>query len=187
MAAAVTVLCIAALVLLLLVVPLKIELRGSVHNRLDLVLRYKYLFGLICWESKGSRAARVESGAEEDFDWLPRIYHAARTEGLWGRVWRLVKRLWGRVRVENVDVDLFVSLGDDYYTGTIAGYLVPFSLFINSRFGTAINLHPAFQEDLLVEGHINADWRVLPIRVIWPLLLFYFSLPFQQARRRYYA
>jgi hypothetical protein len=124
---------------------------------------------------------------EEDrkFDWLPRIYQASQTAGLWDKTWKLIKRLWGRVRIEKVDIALKVSLGDDYYTGTVAGMMIPLCLFINRQFATAINLQPAFEEDLLIEGHLNADTQVLPGQIIIPCLAFIFSSPFRHARNIY--
>lgn len=191
MTAAVIILCAAALVILLLVIPVRVELRGSVHNRLDFKLRFEYLFGLVSWESSGRKAAtrksQPESDVADDYDWLPRLYDVCRTEGLWDRSWKLARRLWGHVKVEKIDVDLTVSLGDDYYTGTIAGFLIPVCLFINRQFATEINLKPAFEEDLLIEGHINADWRVVPGGILIPFLAFIISSPFRQAYHRYHA
>jgi hypothetical protein len=188
--AAVIILCIAAFVVLLLVIPLRVELRGRVHNRLDLKFRFTYLFGLVSWESSGKGAAqkvRVEGEAQDEYSWLPRLYNASQTDGLWESSWKLVRRLWGRVKIKNVDVDLNVSLGDDYYTGTIAGFLIPVCLFVNRQFATDIRLQPAFEEDLLIEGHVNADWQVVPVSILIPCLGFILSAPCRQARRKYYA
>jgi hypothetical protein len=189
--AAVIVLCVVALVVLLLIIPLRVELRGNVHNRLDVKLRVEYLFGLVGWESGGRKVIRrkLDGGEEsgEAYNWLLRLYDISRTEKLGDRSWNLVRRLWGRVKVENIDIDLAVSLGDDYYTGTIAGFLIPVCLFVNSRFDTDINLRPAFEEDLLVDGHINADWHALPGAILVPCLAFIFSAPFRQAYHKYHA
>ncbi len=187
MAAAVTVFCLIALIALLLVIPVKVEIRGSVDKRLDLTLRFKYLFGLVCRERKAGPDILEGHEDGEGFNWVLRIYDMFRTEGLWGRLRELFKRLRGRARIENVDVDLSVSLGDDYYTGTMAGYLIPIVLLINSRFGTDISLQPAFEEDLFIKGHVYLDWSMRPVHVIRPLLSFYHSLPVRQARLRYYA
>lgn len=190
MTAAVIILCIAALIILLLVIPVRVELRGSVHNHLDLKFRFKYLFGLITWETSGrsrKRKIRSETGVAGEYSWLPRLYDVSRTEGLWDTSRKLLRGLWGRVKIENIDVDLTVSLGDDYYTGTIAGFLIPVSLFVNRQFNTDIRLQPAFEEDLLIEGHVNIDWQAVPWAILLPCLAFIFSVPFRQARSRYYA
>jgi hypothetical protein len=189
--AAVIILCVAALVIILLVIPLRIELRGSVHNRFDFKLRFEYLFGLVSWESSGRKGAvrkvQAEGDIPDDYSWLTRYYDISQTEGLWDRSWTLARRLWGRVKIEKIDVDLTVSLGDDYYTGTIAGFLIPVCLFVNRRFATDINLRPAFEEDLFIEGHIDADWWVVPGGILIPCLAFIFSAPFRQAYHKYHA
>ena len=191
MTAAVIALLIAALIILVLVIPLRVEMRGSVHNSVDLRLRFRGLFGLVNWEIGSGKGAagnvQAERDVSDDYSWLPRFYNVSQTQGLWAAAWKLIRRLWGRVKTGNIDVDLTVSLGDDYYTGTIAGFLIPVCLFINHQFATGIRLSPAFEEDLLIEGHVNADWQIVPGRILIPCLAFIFSLPFRQARSRYYA
>lgn len=191
MAAAVIILSVLIIIILLLFIPLKVELRGSVHNDLDLKLKFKYLFGLVSWESKGGKKqVHKEPGGEDvsgDYSWLPHLYNASQTEELWTVTWKFVKRLWGRVKTRNVDIDLAVSLGDDYYTGTIAGFLIPVCLLINRQFATDIRLQPAFEEELFIKGYINADWQVVPGTILAPCLAFFLSKPFRQARCKYYA
>ena len=187
MAAAITVFCIITLIVLLLIMPVKVEIRGSIDKRFDLKLRFRYLCGLICWERKTSPRTRKGSKDGQNFDRVLRIYNVLRTEGLGSHLWKLIKRLRGRVRIEKFDVGLSISLGDDYYTGTMAGYLIPIALLINSCFGTNINVQPAFEDGLFIKGHVYLVSSMRPIRVIWPLLPFYFSLPVRQVRRKYYA
>jgi hypothetical protein len=95
----------------------------------------------------------------------------------------LAKHLSGRARVQSIQSDLSVSLGDDYYTGMLAGLLIPLVLYLNQRFNGTIMLRPSFEEDLFLEGDISGDLWVRPVRVLVPCLAFALSPEFRQARR----
>jgi hypothetical protein len=112
-----------------------------------------------------------------------RFIDAVQVKGLGGRLRLLARRLCGRVRVNSIQSDLSVSLGDDYYTGMLAGLLIPLVLYLNQRFKGAIILRPAFEEELFLEGDISGDLRVRPIQVLVPCLAFALSPQFRQARR----
>ncbi len=79
--------------------------------------------------------------------------------------------------------DLTVSLGDDYYTGMLAGLAIPLVLYLNQRFDGEISLRPAFEEDLLLEGDLLAGFSLSPLKMIVPCLIFACSPQFRRAER----
>ena len=85
--------------------------------------------------------------------------------------------------MQSIQSDLRVSLGDDYYTGMLAGLLIPLVLYLNRRYNGTIMLRPSFEEDLFLEGDIWGDLQVRPIQVLVPCLAFALSPEFRQARR----
>jgi hypothetical protein len=173
--------------LLLLALPLGIWLSASFHGSVVFTTRIKCFFGLFSWQFSTGRSARhkqVKPAADgESPRHIFRAIDAVQVKGLIGRIGLLARRLSGRARVNSIQSDLSVSLGDDYYTGMLAGLLIPLVLYLNQRFNGAIVLRPAFEEDPLLEGDISGDLRVRPIQVLVPCLAFALSPQFRQARR----
>jgi hypothetical protein len=180
-------LSIVFLILLLLVLPLGICLSASFHGSVVFTTRIKCFFGLFSWQFSTGRSARrkqVKQAADgEGHHHIFRAIEAVQVDGLGGRIRLLARRLCGRVRVNFIQSDLSVSLGDDYDTGMLAGLLIPLVLYLNQRFNGAIILRPAFEEDPFLEGDISGDLRVRPIQVLVPCLAFALSPQFRQARR----
>ncbi len=181
------VLIVLILVVFLLVIPLEIELSAGFHGRAVFQTRFKYLFGLISWETGGSRCKKIgrekKAAGGDQLSMLSHTCEAIQVKGLWGRMWLLVKRLAGSVSVRSINSDLIISLGDDYYTGMLAGLLIPLVLYLNQRMAVDVSLRPAFEEDLLLEGDLSADFQVRPLAVIGPCLAFACSPQFRRARQ----
>jgi predicted membrane-bound spermidine synthase len=180
-------LAIVALVLLLLALPLGIWLSASFHGNAVFAARIECFFGLFSWKLSTGRSTRhkqVKPAAEgESHYYIFRVIEAVQVKGLGGRIALLVKRLCGRARVNSIQSDLSVSLGDDYDTGMLAGLLIPLVMYLNRRFNGAITLRPAFEEDMFLEGDISGDLRVRPMQVLVSCLAFALSPQFRQARR----
>ncbi len=179
-------LLIAFLIFLLLMLPLAIELSASFHGNAVFSIRIKYFFGLFSWKLSTGHTGRdkpVEEAAVEGSPYgVSRYIEVSRVKGLGGRINRLVKNVARWTKVESIQSDLRVSLGDDYYTGTLAGLLIPLVLYLNQRFDGAILIQPSFEEDLFLEGDISGDLRVRPLQVLVPCLGFALSPECRQAR-----
>jgi hypothetical protein len=178
---------ILALIVLMLALPMGIWLTASFHGRVVLSARINFFFGLFSWRLQGGRAGRSgqagQAESEESPDGIFRVVEAVRVKGLGHRVWLLGKQVSQRVKVQSIQSDLQVSLGDDYYTGMLAGILIPLVLYFNRMFNGAVMIRPAFDEDLYLEGDISGNLRVRPIEVLVPCLAFTLSPEFRQARR----
>jgi len=98
-------------------------------------------------------------------------------------LWALAKRLVSCIKVKRLASDITVSLGDDYYTGMLAGLAIPLVLFLDRRFGGGISLRPAFEEDLLLEGDLLAAFSLQPLKIVVPCLVFACSPQFRRVRR----
>lgn len=180
-------LSIVALIFLLLALPLGIGLSASFHGGAVLTARIKCFYGLFSWElstgGKGrNKQAKQATDGESNYGVL-RVTEAVQVKGLGNRTRLLAKHLLRRVQVQSIQSDLRVSLGDDYYTGMLAGLLIPLVLYLNRRYNGTIMLRPSFEEDLFLEGDIWGDLRVRPIQVLVPCLAFALSPEFRQARR----
>jgi hypothetical protein len=173
-----------ALIVLALAVPVEIEFSAAIHGRVVAQTRFKLLFGLISFAVNGGagRKERRGTGAKGP-PFLEKLFNAAQAEGIGARSWALVKRLVSCIKVRRLATDLTVSLGDDYYTGMLAGLAIPLVLFLDRRFGGRISLRPAFEEDLLLEGDLLAAFSLQPLKIVVPCLVFACSPQFRRVRR----
>jgi hypothetical protein len=175
------------IILLFLSLPVDVELCLRIRGRADFGLRIKYLFGLAQWAGREGSRARAKhmanSTKQAGGSMTPRLWDAAQVDGVWNSIWQLLKRLTGQVRIRRIEADLRVSLGDDYYTGMLAGLLMPLVILLNGLAEGDKTVRPVFEEDLLLDGFLKADLRLRPVGVIIPCLAFISSAPVQRARR----
>lgn len=187
MALLIIALSVLAIILLLLVLPLGIRLSASFHGGAVFNARIQFLFGLLSWDLSTGRARRDKPArpvAEREGTYrISRVVEAVQVKGLGDRIKLLIKHIFRRVKVQSIQSDLRVSLGDDYYTGMLAGLLIPPVLYLNQRFNDVVLIQPAFEEDMFLEGDVSGDLQVRPIHVLVPCLDFALSPEFRQARR----
>jgi len=181
------VLSLFALIVLLLLLPMGICISASFHGRAIFKTRIKYLFALLSWElsthrTGSERPAGYTADGSTRYG-ISRVVKAIQVNGFVDRIILLIRHTARRVKVRSLQSDLNVSLGDDYYTGMLAGLLIPAVLYLNQRFDGAILLTPAFEEDLFLEGDISGDLQVRPIHVLAPCLGFALSPEVRQARQ----
>ncbi len=175
---------ILALIVLALAIPVEIEVSAAIHGRAVSKTRFKLLFGLISFDvDSGAGKKDLGRSGGDGVPFLKKVFNAAQVEGIWSKSWELAKRLASCVKVKSLTSDLTVSLGDDYYTGMLAGLAIPLVLYLNQRFDGEISLRPAFEEDLLLEGDLFADFSLRPLKMILPCLVFACSPQFRRVKR----
>jgi len=175
---------ILGLIILALAIPVEIEFSAAIHGRAVAQTRFKLLFGLVSFVVDGG-VVRKEPGkmGGDGATFLVKLFNAAQVEGIGARSWALAKRFASCVKVKRLTADLTVSLGDDYYTGMLAGLAIPLVLYLDRRFGGGISLRPAFEEDLLLEGGLLAAFSLRPLKMIVPCLVFACSPQFRRVKR----
>ncbi len=175
---------VVAFIVIALAIPVEIEFSAAIHGRAAALTRFKLLFGLISFVVDGSTGKKARGKTEsEGIPFLEKLFNAAQVEGIWPRSWRLAKRFAACVKVKRLTTDLTVSLGDDYYTGMLAGLAIPLVLYLDQRFDGGISVRPAFEEDLLLEGDLLAAFSLQPLKMIVPCLVFTCSPQFRRAKR----
>jgi len=181
------VLAVVALIILLLVLPLGIRLSARFHGGAIFNVRIQFLFGLLSWEVSTGRARREKPDGPDiektGNSGLSRLIEAAQVKGLGARIKLLIKQIYHRVRVQSVQSDLRVSLGEDYYTGMLAGIFIPAVLYLNQKFDGTVLIQPAFEEELFLKGDICGDLQIRPVHMLVPCLGFALSPEFRQARK----
>jgi hypothetical protein len=173
-----------SLIVLALAIPVEIEFSAAMHGRAVAQTRFKLFFGLISFIVNGD-AGRKEPGkmGGDGVPFLEKLFNAAQVEGIGVRSWGLAKRFASCVKVKRLTADFTVSLGDDYYTGMLAGLAIPLVLYLDRRFDGGISLRPAFEEDLLLEGDLLAGFSLQPLKMIVPCLVFTCSPQFRRVKR----
>lgn len=175
---------ILALIVLALAIPVDIEFSAAIHDRAMARTSVKLLFGLISFDAYGGAPKKEKGKTGGDGVLFPeKLFNASQVEGIWVGSWGLAKRIASCVKVKHLAADLTVSLGDDYYTGMLAGLTIPLVLYLDQRFEGGISLRPAFEEDLLLEGDLFAGFRLSPLKMIVPCLVFACSPQFRRAKR----
>lgn len=174
-------LLILSLIILVLVCPVLVEAKAVFNGHADVSLKIYFIFRLFCWELKKEKPRTGEAGGiesqQKSYLGFSRIIRMVQISGLWSKTQLLVTRLAYGMKVRDIESDITVGLGDDYYAGMMIGILLPFILFLNSRFATRLELHPAFEEDLLIEGYLSGSFQMRPITVFIPIATFVFSRP----------
>ncbi|MBN1375575.1 MAG: hypothetical protein JXA01_05430 [Dehalococcoidia bacterium] len=181
MALLIVCLLILSLIILILVSPVYVETTAVFRGRADLSLKVHFIFHLFYWELKkqkpGTRKNRITESQRKSIPVSSRLFRVVQISGLWDKIKLLYSGLAAGIKVRDVESDIIISLGDDYYSGMMIGLLLPLILFLNSRFSTRLELHPAFEEDLLIEGYLRGIFQMRPIMVLLPLAAFVFSRP----------
>ena len=173
-----------ALIILALVIPVEIEVSAAIHGRVAAKARIKLLFGLVSFDARGGALRKGPGKAGRDgVPFLEKLSNASQVDGIWPRSWQLTRSLLSSVEVRRLSADLTVSLGDDYYTGMLAGLLVPLVLYLDRVFKGGISLRPAFEEEPFVDGDLLAGFRLLPLKVLMPCLFYACTPQFRSVKR----
>lgn len=173
-----------AAIVLAAAAPADIEFTASVHGRAVYRVRVRLFFGLITFNA-GSGAGRKDGGKPGGGDGgqLGKAINAVQVDGIGKRSWELIRQLSSCVQVKRLALNLTISLGDDYYTGMLAGLAIPLALYLERQFDAEVSLRPAFEEDLLFEGDLFACFRLQPLKAIVPWLVFACSPQYRRAKR----
>ncbi len=185
MTAVIIALTIIVLIVLLLLLPMKIELGGAVYNRINAILRVKFLFGLIAlkFDIFPQKAGNAPPDKEVTFySQAKLLYNILNVNGLGSNLVELIGRIRHRVKIDNIDINLKFSSGDDYYTGLICGLLLPFALIVSELPTINMRLQPNFVDEISIKGYFHINGWVQPVQTLLPTLKFLCSAPFQNAR-----
>ena len=201
------ILILAALFLLLLLVPVDLEGRGAFGKRPE--IRIIWLFGLIKMElleerSRGrdrpdEKITEQNTAAEEGQEEISRAEKKAETDGSgWGvqdilsifqtkglmkDLKRLLNGLVYAIRVRYLRGCIRIGLQDPADTGQAAGSLWSLAGWLQSLYPVEIEIEPSFCQEVL-EGEGQGALRIWPILVALSLLRFSFSRPVLSASLR---
>lgn len=131
-------------------------------------------------EEKG----RVEKGEDRDEEKKPKgglsssraALEVFRTKGFLRNLERLLKGLFGAVRVQFLKIDIKIGLEDPADTAEAVGLLWAVLIPLESHTPIRSRIEPSFSEEAL-EGSFEGRLRITPIKIIPPLAHFLLSPP----------
>lgn len=171
---------ILAVMALVFMVPVNVAVSVTIGQHIDSRLRLYYFSQFLGWDIKVSGKVGRDgypdktAGRESGFS---RVLKAVWKEGLSGRVWCLIERLLSAIKLRQLDSDLKISLGEDYYTGMLVGMLLPFTIFLNGRNSVNVKVQPSFEDYLRCEGYMLARFQARPASLVAAVLVFVCSRP----------
>ncbi len=196
MTAAIVLGCLAALLIIVLCVPLNIALNTDIYGKPRLRMQISWFFGLVKKEMTTDREEPVEKKetTPKKKEVVPQkrragwrkastLFKIIRIKGLLKNTKDLIWDVLSSFGARNLVVDLDIGLGDPADTGLVFAFIGPVIPFLRFPFPHKINLRPSFRDELVLEGTARGKVRLLPVQLIPPLLKFGFSLPAAKAAK----
>ena len=166
-----------ALFLLVLSVPLDLAFHLDVHGRTRFSLKLVWLFGLVGKElgrrkkkAKPKKDKEKKGGARKALKFL-------RTKGLLRQIKILVTDVFNSLSIRQLNANFKIGLDNSMDTSLLLGIIESLRLFWRPSFPNEIDIRADYGGEVVLEGHMQAVVRLLPIRLVIPLLKFVFSFP----------
>ncbi len=172
---------LAGVIILTLCMPLDATLNIEAPGKPK--LRLVWLFGLISRElgrakkkpkkEKQSPKEKPKKKRAPDFGTILKIL---RTRGLPIRITTLVRDILGQFKIRELALNCRLGLDDPADTGLIFALVGTATSFFNLPAKYQIRIQPSFADEPVFDGRLHGVVRLQPVRLVWPLLKFIFSL-----------
>ena len=159
------------LIILMLSIPADMTFNLATHEHVKAKIRIGWLFGLV---DKDIRARKKKKPEESRKRGIKSFLTLIRIKGLPGKILKLVRQIFGCLRIKQLDVALRVGLDDPFDTGMLCSVVWP-ALIPPSPSGTVrFRLEPVFNQ-FTFEASLQGWVRLFPIQLLWPLVSFVLS------------
>ena len=178
------VVAVAAVICVFLLLSLPVDLHVSIGQQERAQSRFQVcgLFGWICKEirfggakpqrrlprDRTRRSSRTKRGRVQ-------IGALIRTKGFPTRCLQLFEQLYQHLKIRELNLRLKVGLDDPAETGMLFAALAPAAVCLGQLPTTNVILEPDFEKEN-VEAAATGTVRAVPLRILWSLILFAFSL-----------
>jgi hypothetical protein len=163
--------------LLILSIPLDLSLRLDVNGRVRFSLKLVWLFGLLAKRIEKKEKKAKPKQAKEKKGGVRKALRILRTKGLLKQIRILVTDVFNSLSISQLRANFRIGLDNPADTGLLFVFIGPAFVFFNPPDRCSINIRPSFEDEAILEGYMQAVVRLLPIRLVIPLLKFVFSLP----------
>ena len=158
-------------IVLVLSIPVDMALDLEATERAGSKMRVGWLFGLFWKDIRGRRRKKPRKKGKRE---MRPILSMLRVRGLPEGILKLARRILGRFKVGQMDVDIRLGLDDPADTGMMYSVLWPLLVPVNPFGPVNFRLEPAFDEPTF-EASLHGRARVYPIQMVGPVLRFVFS------------
>jgi hypothetical protein len=191
------------LVLLLLAVPIDVDYNYNSLEERRSVLLIVWLFGLVKVDATGQekkqkitrpkrkfkaeqkpKRRRTKRGKEEKIRSLKRAWSVLSSEGFIRHILRFILNLFRQINIRTFHLSIRFGLDDPADTGQLFGVIAPFALCLQAFPFTTIRIQPVFT-GVTLHRYFKVQVRIVPIRIIWVLTRFIFSLKTLRAVREF--
>ena len=171
-----------ALFILVLSIPLYLKLQLDFNGKTRFSLKLVWLFGLVGKElgkrEKKAKAKKVKPKKDKKRKGGARVaFKILRIKGLLKQIKLLITGVFRSLNIRKLRVDFTIGLDDPADTGLLFAFIWPASVFINPPDRYNINIRPSFENETSLEGSMQAVIKLLPIRLLFHMLRFVFSIP----------
>lgn len=161
----------------LLSVPLEMSASYDSSRKPAFRLRILWLFGLVSRDlNKPGTEKPTESKRRRKRPRFSDMVKIISIPGLWGKFLKLVRDIFRRIKLKDLDINLRIGLDDPADTGLLFAAIWPLTYFPWMPERYPVRLEPCFQEAMF-EGHALAELRIFPIMLIPAFCRFVFSRP----------
>ncbi len=179
----ITLASLAALIILVLCIPLDVVFHIDIYGRPKFRTRLVWLFGLISKDiAERKRRPKEKREAAKDKPKPGRrgirgrvIFKILRTKGLLSQFKRLMVKIISRFKIRKLVADFTIGLDNPADTGLLFALIGPATFFINRSSSCQIRVQPSFV-DTIFEGYLYGTIKLRPIRLLTPFIRFAFSL-----------
>jgi len=171
---------LAVAIILTLCIPLDTVLYVDFYGRPKYQIKLAWFFGLL---SKEITTGKEKPGKEKRTAGDKRklniktVFQILRTRGLLKQVKRLLKDIFKGLKIRDLRANLRIGLDDPADTGLLFALIGPAAFFLGSSRVHEIKVEPSFEDRVVLEGYLSGALRLIPIRMVVPLLRFTFSPP----------
>jgi hypothetical protein len=168
--------------LLVLSIPFDLSFRLDVNDRARFNLKLVWLFGLVNKElerkEKKAKPKKVKPIKAKEKKKGARIaIKILRTNGLLKQIKVLAIDLFNSLSIRQLSANFRLGLDNPADTGLLFAFFGPMFVFFNPPDRYSINIKPSFEDGAILEGNMQAVVRLMPIRLVIPLIKFVFSRP----------
>jgi hypothetical protein len=165
--------------LLVFSIPLDLSLRLDANGSIRFQSKLVWLFGLLSNRigRKEKKKKVKQKKVKDKKGGVNKALLFLRTKGLLKQVRVLIKDIFNSVSIRRLKANLIIGLDNPADTGLLFAYIGPASIFLNHSRKYSISIEPSFEDEAILKGYIHVVIRLIPIRVVIPLLKFLFSLP----------
>jgi hypothetical protein len=178
----ITLVSLVVLFLLILSIPIDLALRLDVNGRVRFNLKLLWLFGLLGKElgrrkkKAKPKKAKPKKDKEKSKD-ARKVLKVLRTKGLLKQIKVFVTDVFKSLSIRQLRADFRIGLDNPADTGLLFACIGPAFVFLNHPGRYSVNIKPSFEDEAILEGYMQAVIRLLPIKLVLPLLKFAFSFP----------